>query len=158
MVHLQRATSPRGLGPIRYRPWMAVFSRYSKVIEADGNPMSVRSALQLINQVLDEILERGGELLIRIPASLLPGSRHTSTNEGPFGEADNLARARNVSVAGVQQAGILHSAAGKVHLYTRADFPPDWDPVTDKRLTVWEATQHLIKRSRGGRRGGSNNL
>ncbi len=60
--------------------------------------------------------------------------------------SETLATARSVSVAGVQDAGVMKSAAGKVRLYSRAELPDDWDPATDDRLTVWETTQHLIKR------------
>ena len=127
-------------------PGMAIFSRHSKVIEADGSAMPVRTALQMINEALDEYLaEQTGEFG--------PDTRFAVTwfetrgfEAGPFGEAETLAMARNVSVEGVQQAGILHSAAGKVRLLTRDELPDHWDPTTDPRLTVWEAVQHLIKR------------
>lgn len=69
-----------------------------------------------------------------------------SLDSGSYGDAENAARARNVSVAGVADAGILHAAAGKVRLLKRNELSNDWDPAGDKRLTVWEATQHLIKR------------
>ena len=57
-----------------------------------------------------------------------------------------LATARAVSVSGVETSGVLHSAAGKTRLLTREELPGDWDPTTDTTLTVWECTQHLIKR------------
>jgi putative DNA methylase len=127
-------------------PGMAIFSRHSQVIEADGSSMSVRTALQLINEALDEYLvEQTGEFG--------PDTRFAVTwfetfgfQPGPYGEAETLAKARNVAVAGVVQSGVLHSAAGKVRLLRRDEMPDDWDPATDDRLTVWEATQHLIKR------------
>ena len=127
-------------------PGMAIFSRHSKVIEADGSAMPVRTALQMINEALDDYLaEQTGEFG--------PDTRFAVTwfetrgfEAGPFGDAETLAKARNVSVEGVQQAGILHSAAGKVRLLKRDELPDEWDPATDPRLTVWEATQHLIKR------------
>ena len=103
-------------------------------------------ALQLINQVLDESL--GAE-----EGQLDGDTRFAATwfetyqyKQGPFGEADNLARARTVSVAGVAEAGVAQSAAGQVRLFTRPELPADWDPTKDKRLTVWEATQNLINR------------
>ena len=127
-------------------PGMAIFSRYSKVIEADGSTMTVRTALQLINEALDDYLaEQAGEMG--------PDTRFAVTwyetrgfEPGPFGDAETLAKARNVSVAGVQEAGVLHAAAGKVRLLRREELPEDWDPAKDTRLTIWEATQHLIKR------------
>ena len=146
------AQSSIGLG-------MAIFSKYKKVIEADGSAMSVRDALQLINQLLDESL--GAE-----EGAFDPDTRFAVTwfetyqyAAGTFGEAHNLALSQNVSVKGVQAAGVLSLCAGKVRLLTRADLPEDWDPETDQRLTVWEATQHLIKRlEENGEQGAANLL
>ena len=138
--------APVDLAQAAIGPGMAVFCRYSRIVEANGQPMTVRAALELIGEALDEVLTEG-------EAKLDSDSRFAATwfeahgfNEGPFGEADTLAKARNVSVAGVRDAGVLKSTAGKVRLYTRAELPKDWDPEADNRLTVWEATQHLIKR------------
>jgi len=145
--HLQRGNiAPVDVAQASIGPGMAVFSRHSKVLEADGTPMSVRTALQLINQALDEYLtEQEGEFD--------PDTRFAVTwfetrafETGPFGEAETLAKARNIAVSGVAEAGILSSAAGKVRLLKRAELPDDWDPRTDRRLTVWESVQHLIKR------------
>lgn len=130
-------------------PGMAVFSRHAKVIEADGSAMTVRTALQLINEALDEYLaEQTGEFG--------PDTRFAVTwfesngfDTGKYGDAETLAKARNVSVQGVVESGILHSAAGKVRLLKRSELPDDWEPETDDRLTVWECTQHLIKRLEG---------
>ncbi|MCC6750892.1 MAG: DUF1156 domain-containing protein [Deltaproteobacteria bacterium] len=127
-------------------PGMAIYSRHAKVIEADGSTMGVRTALQLINQALDEYLtEREGEFDsdTRFAVTWFESRCFDS---GPFGDAETLAKARNVSVEGVKDAGVLHSAAGKVRLLKRTELPDDWDPATDRRLTIWEATQHLIKR------------
>jgi putative DNA methylase len=127
-------------------PGMAVFSRYARVMEADGNPMSVRGALQLINQTLDEVFgEEEGEFDRDTRFALTWFESH-GFEEGPYGEAETLATARAVSVSGVEAAGVLKSAAGKVRLYSRKELPEFWDPESDERLTVWEGTQHLIKR------------
>jgi putative DNA methylase len=127
-------------------PGMAIFSRHSKVLEADGTPMTVRTALQLINQALDEYLtEQEGEFDgdTRFAVTWFETRQFEA---GPFGEAETLAKARNIAVGGVAAAGIVHSAAGKVRLLKRAELPDDWDPAKDRRVTVWEAAQHLIKR------------
>lgn len=131
-------------------PGMAIFSRHKAVLEADGNIMSVRTALQLINQALDEFLaEQEGEFDSDTRFAVTWFDEH-QFDAGPFGQAETLAMARNVSVAGVVEAGVVHSAAGKVRLLKRSELPEDWDPVEDKRLTVWEAAQHLIKRLEAG--------
>src|SRR5690606_17429407 len=67
-------------------------------------------------------------------------------NDGPFGEADNLARARNVGVKAMQDAGILKQGQGKVRLLRRDELPTDWDPTQDTRVPVWEVLQHLVRR------------
>jgi putative DNA methylase len=126
-------------------PGMAVFTRYSKVIESDGSPMTVRTALGIINQVLDEVLaEQEGEFDSDTRWAL-SWFEQFGTEEGPFGEADVLARAKNTAVHGLVEAGIVKAKGGKVKLIGRAELPDSWDPTTDKRLTVWETTQHLIR-------------
>jgi putative DNA methylase len=145
--HLQRSNiAPVDLAQAAIGPGMAIYTRYSKVLDADDSVMPVRSALQLINQVVDEVFSEEEQ-------DFGPDTRFAVTwyeghgfEEGAYGEAETLANARGVAVAGVQEAGILKSAAGKVRLLSRAELPEDWDPATDDRLTMWEATQHLIKR------------
>ncbi len=65
--------------------------------------------------------------------------------EGEFGVAETLSRAKNTAVNGLVQAGIVSSRGGKVRLLKRDELPENWDPSSDKRLNVWEATQHLIR-------------
>ena len=137
--------APVDLAQATIGPGMAVYSRYSKVMEADGSPMPVRTALQIINQELDAYLaEQEGDLDTDTRFCLTWFEQHGMT-EGPFGEADVLARARNTSVEGLVDAGVLNSKAGKVRLLTRAELPADWDPLKDRRLTVWECAQQLIR-------------
>lgn len=125
-------------------PGIKVFSRYSKVVEADGSSMSVSDALSIINDVLGEVLD--GE-----EAELDADTRFASTwyaqhgyNPGPSGEADGLARAKNTSLTGLHEAGVGEARAGQFRLYERHELDPAWTPQTDLRLTVWEATQYLV--------------
>jgi putative DNA methylase len=124
---------------------MAVFTRYSKVIETDGSPMTVRTALGLINQTLDEVLaEQEGEFDGDTRWALAWFDQFGMA-EGPFGDAETLSKAKNTAVNGLVEAGIITARAGKVRLVQRDELPGDWNPTTDKRLTVWEVTQHLIR-------------
>lgn len=127
-------------------PGMAIFSRHSQVLEADGSPMTVRAALQLINEVLDEYLSSGeGDFDADTRFAITWYEQH-GWDPGPFGDAETLAKARNVSVSGVVEAGICKSAAGKVRILKRAEMRPlDYDPAADERPTVWEFTQHMIR-------------
>jgi putative DNA methylase len=124
---------------------MAIFTRYAKVLESDDTPMTVRAALQLINQVLDEYLsQQEGEYDPYTRFAITWFETHGMA-EGAYGEAETLATARGVAVRGVEEAGILIARAGKVRLLKREELPQDWNPASDTRLTVWEAAQHLIR-------------
>ncbi len=126
-------------------PGMAIYSRYSKVVESDGSRMSVRTALALINQALDEVLsEQEGEYDAETRFAISWFEQH-GTSEGSFGDADNMARARNTSVGGLRDSGLVEARGGKVRLLRRDELPDAWDPNRDTRLTVWETTQHMIR-------------
>ncbi len=137
--------APVDLAQAAIGPGMAVFSRYAQVLEADGLPMSVRTALSLINNSLDEVLaEQEGEFDADTRWALAWFDQF-GFGEGPFGQAETLSTAKNTSVSGMVEAGILAAKGGKVHLLKKEELPSDWDPATDERLTVWEATHHLIR-------------
>ena len=124
---------------------MAVFSRYQKVLESDGSPMRVRTALGLINQALDEVFsEQEGEFDSDTRWALAWFEQH-SFDEGPYGDAEVLATAKALSVSGLDETKIIHSRAGKVRLLRRDELSADWNPSTEHRLTVWAVTQHLIQ-------------
>lgn len=120
-------------------PGMAVFSKYAAVLEADGSPMSVRTALQLINRFLAE-----DDFDADTQFCLHWFEQHGWT-EGAFGDADTLSRGKGTSVDGIKEAGVIQSGGGKVRLLKWAEYPTDWDPQTDKRTPVWEALHHLIR-------------
>jgi putative DNA methylase len=137
--------APVDLAQASIGPGMAVFSRYAKVMETDGSPMSVRTALGLINQALDEVLaEQEGEFDAETRFALA-WFEQFGMEEGPFGDADVLARAKDTAVNGLVEAGVIKASRGKVQLLKRSELPDDWNPATDKRLTIWEVTQHLIR-------------
>jgi putative DNA methylase len=125
---------------------MATFTRYSKVVESDGSSMTVRTALGLINQSLDEVLaEQEGEF-DGDTRWALAWFEQFGLDEGAFGEAETLSKAKNTAINGLQEAGVILAKAGRVRLVNRGELPDHWTPAADKRLTVWEVTQHLIRR------------
>ena len=129
---------------------MAIFSRYSKVLEADGSSMSVRMALALINQSLDEVVaEQEGEFDADTRWAIA-WFQEMGMEHGEFGRAELLSKAKVTSVQGMTEAGILEARAGKVRLLRRDELDETWNPATDRRLTVWEMTQHLILRLEQG--------
>jgi putative DNA methylase len=137
--------APVDLAQAAIGPGMAVFSRYLKVLETDGSPMRVRTALALINQGLDEVLtELESEFDPDTRWALAWFEQH-QFDEGLYGEAEVLATAKALSISHLAEAGILHSRAGKVRLLRREELSEDWDPSAVARLTVWEVTQHLIR-------------
>jgi putative DNA methylase len=139
--------APVDLAQASIGPGIAIYSRYSNVLEADGTAMSVRTALGLINQALDEHLaEQDGDI---DPDTRFAVAWFTQFGfeEGDFGQADVLARGKNTSVAGVEAAGVVDAGRGKVKLrHWKAYDPGAWNPTEDKRPTIWEATHHLIER------------
>ncbi len=146
IAELQAANiAPADMPQSAIGPGMGVFSRYRAVLESDDSPMSVKTALQLINRELDEYL--GG-----IEGEFDADTRFAITwfhqngnGRGDYGVADNLARARGISVESVKHAGIVESSAGKVRILNRDELDEDWEPDSDGHLTVWECLQHLVK-------------
>lgn len=154
----QGAVAPVDLAQAAIGPGMAVFSAYAKVVEPSGEPMRVRTALGLINQVLDEVLaEQEGEF---DPATrwAVKWFEQYGYNDGPFGTAEVLAKAQAVAVATLERNGIVRSRAGKVALLGHQDMSADWDPATDPTLTAWEVVHQLIKRLESGGEGAAGAL
>ncbi len=145
LAHLQSGNiAPVDLAQAAIGPGMAVYTRYAKVLDAAGNPVSVREALQLINQILDEVLaEQEGDFDADSRWALAWFEQH-GFEEGEYGVAETLANAKNTSIAGVVEGGVLASSAGKVRLLRPEELAEDWDPATDSRLTIWEAVHHLV--------------
>jgi putative DNA methylase len=143
---LQRGNiAPVDLAQASIGPGMAIYSRYRRVLEADGAAMTVRTALALINQALDAYLaEQEGEYDADTRWALA-WFEQFGFEEGPFGDAETLSKAKNTSVGGMVEAGILAARGGKVRLLRREELPADWDPGADRRLTVWEVAQQLIR-------------
>lgn len=143
---LQRGNiAPVDLAQASIGPGMAIYSRYKRVLEADGSAMTVRTALALINQALDAYLaEQEGEYDADTRWALA-WFEQFGFEEGPYGDAETLSKAKNTSVGGMVEAGILAARGGKARLLRREELPAHWDPGTDRRLTVWEVTQQLIR-------------
>ena len=126
-------------------PGMAIYTRYAKVLDAEGRLLSVRKALALINQILDEVLaEQEGEFDSDSRWAVAWFEQH-GFEEGEYGVAETLSKAKNTSVAGLVEAGILLSKGGTVRLLKPDELPENWDPTTDGRLSAWEMVHHLVR-------------
>ena len=146
LADLQRGNiAPVDLAQAAIGPGMAVYTRFSKVLDAAGKPLSVREALALINQTLDEALaEQEGDFDADTRWALA-WFEQSGFAEGEYGVAEQLSKSKNTSVSGMVEAGILFSGRGKVRLLKPEDLPADWDPITDARLTAWEIVHQLIR-------------
>ena len=136
---------PVDLAQAAIGPGMSIFSRYTKVLESDGSPMKVKTALALINQTLDEVLtEQEGEFDADTRWAIA-WFEQFGMGEGIYDAAETLSKAKNTSVAGLVEAGILVAKVGKVRLLARNELRPGYDPSTDPRTTHWEVVQYLIR-------------
>jgi putative DNA methylase len=143
-------TPPVDIAQAVIGPCMEPFSSARYVANPDDSWMSVREALIEINVALDEFLSREAGELDPETSFALTFFESFGYERRDFGDAEGLAKARNVSVEGIVRSGILCSVAGKSWLLRREELDNDWDPTVDSRLCIWEATQHLIKRLESG--------
>ena len=137
--------APVDLAQAAIGPGIAIFSRHTQVLEADGSPMSVREALVHINKAIDDYFTAAEGVMDADTRFCIDWFQQNGFTKGKFGEADVLARAKGTSVEGVVKAGVLHSAKGDVRLLAVSEYPSDWDPETDDRLPIWEACHHLSR-------------
>jgi putative DNA methylase len=143
---LQRANiEPADMPQSSIGPGMGIFTRYSTVLEADDSPMTVKTALQLINSELDEFLSNiQGDFDSDTRFSITWFEQNGYAN-GDFGVANSIAQARSIAVDSVKHAGIVESSAGNVRILKRDELLEDWDPLTDSHLTIWECLQYLVR-------------
>jgi putative DNA methylase len=138
--------APVDLAQASIGPGMAIYSKYSKVMESDGTPVRVRTALQLINRALDEVLaEQEGESDVETRWAIAWFETY-AMEEGPYGQAETLSKAKNTAIQTLVEAGILEARAGKVRLLKPEEFPDHgkWQPAANARLTAWEVMQRAI--------------
>ena len=146
LAHLQRGNiAPVDLAQAAIGPGMAVYTRYATVLDAEGKPLTVREALALINQTLDEALAEQEGDFDADSRWALTWFEQSGFAEGEYGVAEQLSKSKNTSVAGMVEAGILTSKSGKVRLLKPAELPKNWDPQDDERLTVWEMVHQLVR-------------
>ena len=146
LAHLQSGNiAPVDLAQAAIGPGIAVYTRYAKVLDAQGNSVSVRDALALINHTLDEVLAEQEGAFDADTRWALAWFEQQGFATGEYGVAETLSTAKNTSVAGMEEAGILESKAGEVRLLPPEQLSEDWDPAADRRLPVWEVVHHLLR-------------
>jgi putative DNA methylase len=159
LADLQRGNiAPVDLAQAAIGPGMAVYTRYAQVLDAQGKALSVREALALINETLDEALASQEGDFDADSRWALAWFEQNGFAEGEFGIALVLATAKNTSVDGLKAAGIIDSGRGKVRLLKPSELPTNWDPTTDSRLTHWEMVHHLVRALESGGEGAASTL
>ena len=144
--HLQQGNiAPVDLAQAAIGPGMSVYTSYAKVLDVEGNRVSVREALALINETLDETLAEQEGDFDSDTRWALAWFEQNGFGEGEYGVAETLSKAKNTSVGGLAEAGILDARRGRVRLLKPDELPADWDPTADRRLTAWEVVHHLIR-------------
>ena len=137
--------APVDLAQAAIGPGMAIYTRYARVLDANGESVTVREALSLINQTLDEVLaEQEGDFDAETRWALA-WFEQSGFDEGEYGVAETLSTAKDTSVAGMVEAGMLDAIGGKVRLLRPSELPDAWDPEKDQRLTAWESVHHLVR-------------
>lgn len=141
----QGSIAPVDLAQAAIGPGMAVFTRYSSVLEANGSSMTVRTALALINAALDEVLfEQEGDF-DSDTRFCVKWFTSFGWDEQVSGRADDLSRSTNTSVEGLVRAGIFWARAGRARLLSPDQLSDGWDPATDERVSVWEVVVRLAQ-------------
>ena len=137
--------APVDLAQAAIGPGVGVFSHYSRVVSPDGSDMSVAEALMQINAVLDEVLTDQDDDLDPDTRWCLSWYETRGFDEGPYGDAETLASARNASIDALRRSGVLNAGGGRVSLIAPPDLPDDYDPRTDDRISHWEVVLHLAR-------------
>ncbi len=143
----QASVAPVDLAQAALGPGMAVYTKYSKILDASGKAIGVKEALALIVQTLDELTSEMESDFDSDTRWALAWFEQSGFETGEYGMAETLSKAKNTSVQGLKDAGILDkkSPGGKVRLLKPAELPNGWDPASDSRLTVWEMVHHMIR-------------
>jgi putative DNA methylase len=147
------SVTPLDLAQAAIGPGMAIFSNYAKVIDAAGRPLSVREALSLIIQSLDDLGTDSEGEFDSDTRWAIAWFEQAGFGEGDYGIAEQLSKSKVTDVTKMAQAGILSSRAGKVRLFKPGELPADWDHDTDTRLTGWEIVHQLIRSLESGGEG-----
>lgn len=141
----QGGIPPTDLRQAATGPAIAVFSRYSRVNAPDGKPISVRSALSLINQIFDECMDQMDSDIAPASRWCIDWFRSHGFDPGPYGDADAMSRGANVSPTALREMGVLTSRDGKIQLIPPARLKENLPLDPAERPSEWAACMHLAK-------------
>lgn len=140
---MKGAIAPVDLAQAAIGPGISVFSRFSRVTEADGSTMSVKEALQLINATLDEVLGEQESDFDADTRFAVKWYRQYGWQAESSGIADQLARSSDTSIGGLERGGIFEAKGGRARLLAPSELSSSWDVNADDRVSIWEATVRL---------------
>lgn len=140
---IQGTIAPVDLAQAAIGPGISVFSRYSRVREADGSDMSVKDALLLVNATLDEVIGEQESDFDPDTRFAVKWYRQYGWAQESSGIADQLARSSDTSIGALERGGIFEAKGGKARLLSPTQLGDNWDVGADERVSVWEATVRL---------------
>jgi putative DNA methylase len=147
LAEIRRAgVGPTDIQQAAIGPGIGIFTRHAQVLNTDGTPLLVKDALKLVNQVREEITSTGDAVYDSETRFALDWFAAKGFNKGKSGDAILMTNAVDVSLDGMNAAGVFEARGGDARLLKREELPNHWDPSAGSRATVWEACQHLIKR------------
>lgn len=149
---------PADLAQAAIGPGIGIFSQYAKILKQDGQDLTVREALEMINTEIGRFFNEGASDLDRDSRFCLTWYQSHAYESGPYGDAQVLAQAKGSSVDGLVDAGVLVSSGGKARLLRTEEYPADWDPTTDHRTPVWEFVHQLVRALRAGGKNAAGDL
>jgi len=149
---------PADLAQAAIGPGIGIFSQYASILKQDGQNLSVKEALEMINTEIGRFFNEGASDLDRDSRFCLTWYQSHAYEAGAFGEAQVLAQAKGSSVDGLVDAGVLVSGAGKARLLRIEEYPSDWDPTRDHRIPVWEFVHQLVRALRTGGKNAAGDL
>ena len=133
----KRHIAPTDLAQVAIGPGMQIYSRYNCVETISGEPVSVREALAAINRAIADYDERQEGNLDSESRFCLDWLKQHGYEEGTYGEAETLARAKNISIGKLQHDGLLTAGGGKVKLLPLDAFS-DSEQLALSDTTAWE--------------------
>ena len=139
-----------GVGPVDMAqaalgPGMGVFTTAAKVLEPDDTPMTVRTAIALINQMRDEISGEEATGYDSDTRFCIDWFEAFGMERRTSGDAITMAQAYDIGIGDLETAGVFSAQGGSARLLRRDELKNDWDPTTDKHLTDWECAQYLAR-------------
>lgn len=139
-----------GVGPVDMQqsvvgPGMGVFSRYAAVLEDNDEPMTVKTALALINRAWEEIENELDNAFDAETQVALAWYAQYGFDAKPSGDLINVATAKDIPTSSLFGSGVFTDLRGRAALTPRENLPADWSPARDRTLTVWECVQHTAR-------------